>query len=252
MPAVVNTLQLFRCEDCERRSWTPRSLGLLLFGAVFAGNNVGAVTGANEETRRSPCKVPWRPGYNVLLLFPHRRAVCVGPHRGTENPKVLKRIPFQAGRTAVDKFGIAHGRPSPGFLRRCRATLPSALCPCAVANDQGLFQDLGVVMGAASGLWLHVSFCLLSSSSCKKKGASHFVERTEVTLEKDGEKYSPHPPPILFPLLLLQTLAHARQRRGEGTWTGLRGSVDEHMGPVSSRFCFGIFRIFQRMKKDKR
>lgn len=131
MLAVVNSLQLFRREDCGRRPWTPRSLGLLPFGAVFAGNNVGAVTGANEETRSSPCKVPWRLGYNVLLLFPHRRAVCVGPHRGTENPKVLKRIPFQAGRTAVDKFGIAHGRPSSAS---CDAAvlpfhLPSALVP---------------------------------------------------------------------------------------------------------------------------
>lgn len=135
------------------------TLSLLPFGAVFARNNVAAVTGANGGTRSSPCKVPWRLGYNVLL-FPHRRAVCeVWESDPTESPKVLKRIPFQAGRTAVDKLGIAHGRPSSGFLRRCRATLPSALCPCAAAND--LFPDLGV--------------CLLFSSSVCKKGASYFA-----------------------------------------------------------------------------
>lgn len=136
----------------------------------------------------------------------------------TENPKALKRNTFQAGRTAVDKFGIAHGRPSSGFLRRCRATLPSALCPCAVANDQGLFQDLGVVMGAAFGPCLFaVQFISL------QKGNESFCAKDR---GGTGKRCSPRPPPILFPLLL-QTLAHARQRRGEGTGIGRR----THGGP---------------------
>lgn len=159
----------------------------------------------------------------------------------TENPKALKRNPFQAGRTAVDKFGIAHGRPSSGFLRRCRATLPPALCPCAVANDQGLFQDLGVVMGAAFGPCLFaVQFISL------QKGNESFCAKDRGGTGKRWEKYSPHPPPILFPLLLLQTLAHARQRRGEGTGIGRR----THGGAMSP-VVLGIFRIFQRMKKGQ-